>query len=181
MGQFDAGLTALRRAAELDPLYILSHLMLGDALFSARRYEEAIAAYNNAARLEPGHPSLYPARGFAYYALGDLESARSLCEAKPEDDDSPFCLAIVYAKLQRKAEAQAAFAKLKSSNGDEAALAYAEIFAQWGDIPKALDWLDTAMRVRTTDLERLKTEPLMDPLRQEPRFQAIQRALKFPD
>ena len=27
----------------------------------------------------------------------------------------------------------------------------------------------------------LKTDPLMDPLRQEPRFQAIERKLKFPD
>jgi hypothetical protein len=26
----------------------------------------------------------------------------------------------------------------------------------------------------------LKTDPLMDPLRQEPRFQAIERELKFP-
>jgi hypothetical protein len=27
----------------------------------------------------------------------------------------------------------------------------------------------------------LKTDPLMDPLREEPRFQAIERALKFPN
>jgi hypothetical protein len=27
----------------------------------------------------------------------------------------------------------------------------------------------------------LKTDPLMDPLRQEPRFQAVMRELKFPD
>jgi hypothetical protein len=27
----------------------------------------------------------------------------------------------------------------------------------------------------------LKTDPLMDPLRNEPRFQAIERELKFPD
>jgi hypothetical protein len=30
-------------------------------------------------------------------------------------------------------------------------------------------------------MEFLKTDPLMDPLRQEPRFQAIERALKFPN
>jgi hypothetical protein len=27
----------------------------------------------------------------------------------------------------------------------------------------------------------LKAEPLLDPLRKEPRFQAIERELKFPD
>lgn len=30
-------------------------------------------------------------------------------------------------------------------------------------------------------LQRLKTEPIWDPLRKEPRFQAIERALKFPE
>jgi hypothetical protein len=36
------------------------------------------------------------------------------------------------------------------------------------------------MRARDPGLESLKTAPLMDPLRQEPRFQAIERALRFP-
>jgi len=27
----------------------------------------------------------------------------------------------------------------------------------------------------------VKTDPLLDPLRKEPRFQAIERALRFPD
>jgi len=34
--------------------------------------------------------------------------------------------------------------------------------------------------LRDAGLADLKTDPLMDPLRKEPRFQAIERALKFP-
>jgi hypothetical protein len=37
------------------------------------------------------------------------------------------------------------------------------------------------MRLRDPGLELLKTDPLFDPLRDELRFQAIERALKFPD
>ena len=51
---------------------------------------------------------------------------------------------------------------------------------QWGDRAKALEWLDTAMRRRDPGLIYLKTDPLMNPLRQEPRFQAVMRKLKFP-
>ena len=38
----------------------------------------------------------------------------------------------------------------------------------------------TAWRLRDSGLEYLKTAPLLDPLRQEPRFHAIERELKFP-
>src|SRR5215470_7860957 len=69
----------------------------------------------------------------------------------------------------------------EAANGNDAALQYAEIYAQWGDWAKALDWLDSAMRLRDPGLEFLKTDPLMDPLRDQPRFQAVIRQLKFPE
>jgi tetratricopeptide (TPR) repeat protein len=90
------------------------------------------------------------------------------------------CLAVTYEKLGRRADAEAQLAKYKARYGDSGAYQYARIYAQWGNVPKALAWLDTAIRVRNSDLEYLKTDPLMDPLRNEPRFRAIERALKFP-
>jgi hypothetical protein len=36
------------------------------------------------------------------------------------------------------------------------------------------------MRLRDTGLTGLKTDPLLDPLRDQPRFQAIERKLKYP-
>jgi len=65
--------------------------------------------------------------------------------------------------------------------GDDMACQYAEIYAQWGDIPKALEWLETAYRVHDPGLVELKVDPALDPLRQEPRFQEIVRKLNFPD
>jgi hypothetical protein len=50
-----------------------------------------------------------------------------------------------------------------------------------GNTVKALESLNTAIRLRHPDLEFLKTDPLIDPLPKEPRFQAIERALYFPD
>jgi hypothetical protein len=44
-------------------------------------------------------------------------------------------------------------------NGDAAAFQYASIYAQWGDVPKALEWLDTAMRLRDPGLIQLKPDP----------------------
>jgi tetratricopeptide (TPR) repeat protein len=88
---------------------------------------------------------------------------------------------VTYDKLGRHADAEAALAKLRAAMGDASAYQYATIYAQWGHRAKALEWLETALRLRDSGLEYLKTDPLMDPLRKEPRFQAIERELKFPN
>jgi TolB-like protein len=180
MGHFDAGVTATRRAVVLDPLARGSHTALGRALYTARRYEEAVAAFAEALSLDPGFKATYADRGFAYYGLGDLQSARAACETKPDYWSSHWCLSVVYDKLGRHADAEVELVKLTAGQGDAAAYQYATIYAQSGNRAKALEWLETALRLRDPGLEFLKTDPLMDPLRQEPRFQAIERELKFP-
>jgi TolB-like protein/tetratricopeptide (TPR) repeat protein len=180
LGQFDEALSLARRAAALDPLNENTHFSLGVVLFRARRYQEANASFSQVISLSPGRPDTYVFRGLAYYFLGDLERAKSSCEATPADREILECLAIVYDKLGRHADAQSMLAKLKAQLSDAGAYFYTAIYAQWGKRTEALDWLDTAMRLRDPGLQSLKTDPLMDPLRQEPRFQAIERALKFP-
>jgi tetratricopeptide (TPR) repeat protein len=87
---------------------------------------------------------------------------------------------VIYYKLGRHADAEAELTKMKAANGDASAYQYATIYAQGGNRARALEWLETALRLRDPGLELLKTDPLMDPLRKEPRFQAIERELKFP-
>jgi TolB-like protein/Tfp pilus assembly protein PilF len=181
MGHFDTGLAALRRAVVLDPLALDSHSFLAQGLLLARRYEEAVAAFTDLISLAPDFTGGYAVRGFAYWGLGDLERARASCEVKPDYSTSQQCLAMIYEKLGRHTDAQAELAKLKAQDGDADAYQYAEIYAQWGNLPKALEWLETALRLRDPGLVSLKTDPLMDPLRKEARFQAIVRELKFPN
>jgi tetratricopeptide (TPR) repeat protein len=107
-------------------------------------------------------------------------SARASCETKPDYWLSQQCLAVIYDKLGRHADAEAELAKFKAWGGDGGAYQYATIYAQWGNRAQALEWLETALRLRDTGSGKLKTDPLVDPLRKEPRFQAIERALKFP-
>jgi TolB-like protein/Flp pilus assembly protein TadD len=180
MGHFDVALAAARRAVVLDPLGRQSHLALGQVLYTARRYEEAVAAFAEVISLEPNYKGTYADRGLAYYGLGYLERARASCETKPDDWDSQQCLAVIYDKLKKHADAEAELAKMRAWGGDAGAYQYATIYAQWGNRPKALEWLETALRLRDPGMENLKTDALLDPLRQEPRFQAIARELKFP-
>lgn len=181
MGHFDTGLAATRRAVVLDPLGRVSHSALGRTLYAVRRYKEAVAAFAGVITLDPDFKINYGERGLAYYELGDLQSARTSCETKPDYWASQYCLSIIYDKLGRHADAETVLAKLMAAQGDAETLQYATIYAQWGNREKALEWLDKALRRRDEGLGHLKTEPLLDPLRKEPRFQAMERELKFPE
>jgi hypothetical protein len=84
-------------------------------------------------------------------------------------------------KLGRRADAEAALAKLTAAFPEAPAYQCAEIYAQWGNRAKALEWLEEALQVRDPDLALLKVDPFLDPLRNEPRLQTILRTLKFPN
>ena len=180
VGYFDAGVAATRHAVVLDPLARASYTALAQALYYARRYDEAVAAYTEGIRLAPDFKVYYAQRGMAYYGLGDLVSAQASCEIKSDYWASQQCLAIVYDKLHRHADAEVELAKFTAWGGDDGAYQNATIYAQWGNVPKALKWLETALRLRDPGLASLKTDPLLDPLRNEERFQAVMRELKFP-
>ena len=181
MGRIDAGIAAGRRAVALDPLNPNSHGALAVMLSNARQYRAAIAALQEAISLSPEQEPLYAASiAFNYYALGNLESARVSCERASNFGYRRECLAIIYEKLGRHADAEAVLADIHATMGDVAAYQYAQIAAQWGNGAQALDWLNTAVRLRDPGLIALKVDWQLDPLRNDPRFQAIERALKFP-
>jgi TolB-like protein len=181
-GRADTGITLARRCVAADPLNALSYRALGDALQYSRRYSEATAAYQNSIALDPEHADhAYWQRGRSYYSAGNLPEARASCEVKPDYWYSLVCKAIIYQKFGRREAASAAMRRALELAGDAGGYQYAEIYAQWGENKAALDWLEKAMRLRDTGLSTLRVDPLMDPLRKEPRFQAIERELKFPD
>jgi serine/threonine-protein kinase len=140
----------------------------------------AVAAFAEVISLEPNYKATYAERGLAYYGLGDLERARASCETQPDSWQSQQCLAVIYDRLGRHADAEAELAKLKAAQGDASAYQYATIYAQRGNRATAFEWLETALRLRDPGLIYVKTDPLIDPLRKEPRFQAVMRQLKFP-
>jgi TolB-like protein/lipoprotein NlpI len=180
MGRSDASIAASRRAVVLDPLNPRSHYRLAEALYNGRRYDESVTAYQEFINLDPDSPHAHAFQGISYYGLGDLQRARAAYEIK-SDQWNQLCLALVYQKLGRHTDAEAQLAKIRAANGDSSAYQYGELYAQWGNSTKALDWLETALRLQDSGQVELKTDPLLDPLRKEPRFQAIERALKFPN
>jgi TolB-like protein/Flp pilus assembly protein TadD len=180
-GRFDAAFDGLRRAQTLDPLNNNVQFSLGQAYFAARRYEEAITHVKTYLLKDADDRDGMSVLGLSYVAKGDLDGGRKTCESMPDQWATQLCLAIAYDKLGRHDDSERMIAKMNAAYGASASYQYSQIYAQRGDIHRALESLDAAVRVHDPGLVSLKTDPLLDPLRKEPRFLAILKQLDFPD
>jgi hypothetical protein len=93
---------------------------------------------------------------------------------------APFVQALADHELGHDTDAARDFAALKQDMGDNGAMQYAEIFAQWGRIPDALAWLKKAVQMRDPGLVLLREDFMLDPIRATQDFQDIERGLKYP-
>jgi TolB-like protein/Flp pilus assembly protein TadD len=180
MGHSDVGLEALRRSVTLDPLSSSNYFVLGETLVFARRPNEALTALNEVKSLDPDDVAVYGWLGYAYLAMPDYEHAKEACERTIEANRF-HCLTMAYDGLGRHADAQVMLTRLLAMSAGNDPVFIAMIYAQRGDVASAVDYLDRAVRERDPYLEYVKTNVFLDPLRKEPRFQAIERSLKFPD
>ena len=182
LGHFEPALKAAQRAIELDPQNYYSYLNQGLAFYSAREYGEALAAFQHGLALKPGSPVFNADLAFVFVTTGQTEQARPLCEARATpmlEDYRHWCLALVYHALGRQGDAERELAQLKKLSGGGSVL-NAEVYAQWGNVPAALQSLLKAEQAHDLYLRQLKTDPLLDPIRNEPQFKALLARMKFP-
>jgi TolB-like protein/Flp pilus assembly protein TadD/limonene-1,2-epoxide hydrolase len=180
LGRSDEAVAMARRGVSLDQLNFRAYRSFAIVLDDAHRYPEAIEAANRALSLNPNDLRQTAIRGLAILDMGDAEAARKSCDTPPLDWESRMCLAIAYDKLHRRPEAEAQVSAMNAELGDASAYQYSEIYAQWGDIPKALDWIEAAYRLKDPGIRGIKMDAFLAPLRAEPRFQEVVRKLNFP-
>jgi TolB-like protein/DNA-binding winged helix-turn-helix (wHTH) protein len=180
LGHDAAAEAAAARVITYFPAEAYGYADQGEVLHLGRRYRESLAALKHASVLAGNDPPEdQRTSALDYLALGEPETARELCAANANIEQE-LCLAIAAQRLGRRTEAEAALAKIQAALGDNGAYRYAEVFAQWGDRERALTWLDTAYKLHDSGLNALRADPLLDPIRQTPRFAEVERQLNFP-
>jgi TolB-like protein len=178
MGQSAEATKTIRRALALNPLSPGAWSNSAAAFLYIGLYEESIRAADHTASL--GSSAAQGTRCQALLALGKQQEALAACQ--PADDATKqAAMAVLLNKLNRQSEAQAMLDQLVKENGDAAAYQYAGIYAQWGDKATALKWIEKGYELKDPGLAFMKADPVLEPIRREPRFLAVVSKLIFPD
>src|SRR5881392_2883384 len=179
LGRLDEAEKQGRQAVELDPLASPPRNNLARILWCEGKLDEADAAARKAAELQPNSASNRRWQVLVAIKRGDNETALREAQLEPDPSYRRFELAVAqYARGDRNA-ADAALADLIAHNQG---LDYqvAQVYAVRGEKEKAFDWLQIAFDHHDTGMLALLVDPLLNTLRDDPRYKALVAKMKFP-
>jgi TolB-like protein/Tfp pilus assembly protein PilF len=183
LGRSDEAIAACKRAIELDPLTPNTSFQLSFVYGQAHRYDDALRQYRKVQELARDYaPSaslagIYTLKGMYPEAIA---ACQELMRTQPAAQVTRVC-AVAYARAGRKAEALKLIEEMKrawqQAGTDPAWIGITYGFL--GDKDRAFEWLEKAYQLRSPHLGGM-TSPYYDPLRSDPRFQALLRRMNFP-
>src|SRR5438128_3621663 len=176
LGRFDEAIAEGKRATELDPLSPVINADLGEDLIYARRYDEAIAQLRKTVGIDPTFYDAHLNLGTALGLKGDVPAAIAEYEKAQQlsDDLAPRRqLAVAKAHSGDKEAAGRMLAELEELSQHRYVNAYWRtlLYLNLGDREEALRWLEQS--VANHEVTRIQVHPMFDPLRGDPRFEAL--------
>lgn len=186
-GRADEAVAETERAVELEPLNLVARANLTWAYVMAGRNDEALA---NGEKLHDLEPDFLLGRylfGLAYIANGMYKEAIDLTE-KPlrSEPNNQLMLQVsgyANAKLGRRDEANSVILKIQEIRKTQYVMSFfvATIYAALGEKDKAFVELEDAYRQRDWRMSALlKTEPMIESLRNDHRYKDLLKRMNLP-
>jgi TolB-like protein/tetratricopeptide (TPR) repeat protein len=179
-GRIDEALAWTQRAREHDPLAV-SGIRMGEILFHARRYDEAIQEIRGVLATKRDDPDALWGLGFPLIANGQAEEAipelEKVVAASDRSPGSVELLATAYASAGHRTEALRLINELKRRRQTTyvPAGAFINPYMGLGDYDQAFIWFERAYQEKSNILQFLKVHPFFDPVRKDPRFADLVR------
>ncbi|PYI45253.1 MAG: hypothetical protein DMF11_12890 [Verrucomicrobia bacterium] len=183
LGRFDDAIAEGKRAVELDPLSLVINTDLGSNYCYARRYDEAIAQLRKILEMDAGFYIAHVVLGQALDAKGVRDAAIVEYQKARALNDDPSVLGVLaraYGLSGNKLEAEKILDQLKELSKQRyvAAYSFALVYLGLGDKEEALRWLEQSYQDRAgSDIGYIRVDPLLDPLRGDPRFEALAKKI----
>jgi len=184
LGRHDEAIAEMKIAMEKEPLYLIQGANFAAVLMYARRFDEAVAQAKKTYDLDPNFVGGINWLCHTYNLKGMYAESLAISE-KSLDSDKPFLAnaGYAYAKIGQREKALAVIERWKEGEKKQYVINYwvAITYAALGDKDGAFAELEKAYQNHDWFLQRIKVDPFMDSLRDDPRFNAMVKRLKFPD
>ena len=178
-GQSDPAARASGRAMLLDPLNPAIFKSAGLVRYAAGDHAQAIAMQRRALELDADISGSHAWIASSLLQAGDLAEALRECRLEPFAAMRQACVAITEHRIGNGQAARAAMAELVAEYGDAAVYQQAQVLAQWGDASAALEKLSLARELGDAGLTYVLIDPMFEPLRGRPEFDALLQGLGF--
>lgn len=185
MGRFDDSLREMQRAVELDPLSAPMRLDLNVSYTLTKQYDKGIEQCRKALELDPNLWLPTFVMGWIELERADYPKAVEQLRMAQTMEAQPFVagfLGYAYAKAGQHDNALKTLDELNQLAGHRFVTPFSQalIYIGLGQNSDAIDWLEKAYDERSTWLTWLKVDPIFDPLRSDPRFQALYKKMNLP-
>ena len=185
LGRVDESMAEARAAVERDPVSAQPRVALVNVFVMARQFEEAIAEAHAAIELDASYNHFYTlGLGLAGLSRRDeaVEAFRQCVIAAPGDSVPQACLGWALGLAGHRQEALTILRDLEQRRSDSyvGGTLLAWVCLGLSDHDEAISWLQQAAEERDGLMTRINILLQYDPLRSDPRFQALLRKMNFP-
>jgi serine/threonine-protein kinase len=155
---------------------------LGLCYVFARRYPDAIAQLRKTTELDPGSPVPHVILGLVnevsedrQQAITEYQRAYDLGIGSQHPGERATLLASIYALKGEPAKALEQLDQVRELVRARKGTAFflAGAYLRLGDKSQAIDWLEQSYRNKEPFITSIKVNPFFDPLRGDPRFEAL--------
>jgi TolB-like protein/Tfp pilus assembly protein PilF len=185
-GKFEEALIEAHTAQENDPASVSVRRSLGYTYLYARKYQQGRYHIDRAIAMNPTAEETYRIQGLLLtldkqYAAAErvLREALALAPAGATYTKATLAYSLAHAGDLSYAREVAAELEEKRKTEYVSPVELATVHIALGDTEKALDWVERAVDERRGWSAYLRVHPILDPVRNEPRFAQLVERMKF--
>ena len=187
LGKRDEAVAELKRAVELEPLSLINNAVSSLIYLYAGQKDKALEQGKKTYDLDPNFRFGRQYLGYAYIALERYDDAIAIAEkglkTSPQSQEDLAIVGLAYAKSGRTREAEQYLDRFRelAKTRYVRTVYTASIYAALGDKDRAFAELERSFEDKDFFLPRIKLDPFMDPLRDDPRFKDLLKRMGLPN
>lgn len=178
---YDEAKRLIDHAISVDPLNAGLYFTKAYVFGNARRYDEALAAAREFARVAGARKRPHALIAYFLMLQGKYDEAEAeFDQAGTRNGAGLAHVATLRARTGDFRTAEQLLDQMRAS-GDNSTYQQAQILAQIGRKDDAVAALERAVQLRDSGVTAVLVDPLLDPIREDPRFAAVVKRLDFPN